>query len=291
MNHDTVTAPGKFVVGGHSFIPELGHDPPIHFEEQLALVNACLDAGITAFDTTYEPERTALGRILDELGRRREAQIIAWNFFAEIEGRYIVPPRPFQPSDIDLPCEGLRTEYIDFVVVHPVSDAAANHRQTEVAIAWQKAGRIGALGTWAPGAEPVAKFGRENPYSFMVTPCNLSNPNTDSFRAAKEIGWRTVATSPFNRGWLLENLTKAAARHAPAEYATMSERVADALLRFTLFSDNVDTVIVGIRRREWIARNLMSFQKGPLTNKEHEWLYALKAEAEAITALRESPNK
>ncbi len=43
----------KLGLGGHSYIAHLGNDPPASFEEQCALVAACLDTGIHLLDTTY----------------------------------------------------------------------------------------------------------------------------------------------------------------------------------------------------------------------------------------------
>ena len=47
------------ILGGHSFIQQLGNDPQPSEATQLAIVAACLDQGITWFDTTYQPERLA----------------------------------------------------------------------------------------------------------------------------------------------------------------------------------------------------------------------------------------
>jgi len=51
---DAKNPPGiKLGLGGHSYIAQLGNDPPASFEEQCALVAACLDGGIHVLDTTY----------------------------------------------------------------------------------------------------------------------------------------------------------------------------------------------------------------------------------------------
>ena len=71
------------VLGGHSFISQLGNDLPASDQERYAIVESCLDCGIRWFDTTYQPERIALGRVLRGLGRRHEASILAWNFFSD----------------------------------------------------------------------------------------------------------------------------------------------------------------------------------------------------------------
>ena len=55
------------ILGGHSFISQLGNDQPASEEEQRSIVQSCLEHGIRWFDTTYRPERVALGKVLDEL--------------------------------------------------------------------------------------------------------------------------------------------------------------------------------------------------------------------------------
>lgn len=47
----------KLGLGGHSFIAQLENDLPASFEEQCAIVCACLGAGIHPLDTTYYQER------------------------------------------------------------------------------------------------------------------------------------------------------------------------------------------------------------------------------------------
>ena len=167
----------QLVVGGHSFIPELGNDPAIDFDAQLTIVNACLDQGINAFDTTYEPERVALGNVLEDLGRRDEARVIAWNFFVDDRtGEYLVGPQAFTEAHLERLQNQLKTDHIDMLVVHPVSDDTENQEQTEIARSWVTSGHVGVLGTWAPGKDPATRFGPQNPYDFMVAGRNIRNP-------------------------------------------------------------------------------------------------------------------
>ena len=49
-------------------------------------------------------------------------------------------------------------------------------------------------------------------------------------------------------------------------------RAADVMLRYALYGPHVDRLIVSIRKREWIAANVESMQRGPLTAEEREWL-------------------
>ncbi|NLF39058.1 hypothetical protein GX586_06405 [bacterium] len=266
--------PSQLVVGGHSFIPELGSDPSTDFDTQLEIVNECLDNGINCFDTTYEPERVALGRILETLGRRDEAHIIAWNFFADPgTGRYLVGPQPFVEEHIGKLSDQLRTDCIDMLVVHPVGDATTNRKQLYVAQSWVAAGRAGMLGTWAPSDDPATQFGMPNPYRFMVMPRNIRNPNPAVFASCRRFGWETFATSAFNRGWLLDQLVAVCEEQPGAALQAARARVADALMRFSIHDPNVDHLIVGIRKKEWIGNNLESVEKGPLSAEEMRWLH------------------
>lgn len=113
----------KLGLGGHSFIEELGNDPHASFEEQCAIVSACLDKGIRLIDTTYYQERIALGKVLQRLGRRNEAEIMAWNFYKQPGKEHqLVGYTPLEPYHIEPMLEELKTDYIDNLVIHAHGD-------------------------------------------------------------------------------------------------------------------------------------------------------------------------
>lgn len=268
------------VLGGHTFIPELGNDPATDREAQARIVDACLDAGIRRFDTTYAPERIGLGVALEMLGRRDEADIIAWNFILEGDGAYLHSPAPYQRHHLAVMQEQLRTDRIDGLVVHRVGDETEDRRQFELAVSWMEAGHVGEIGVWAPTADPAAIYGEESAVSFMVFPCNVANPNTEVFAASAAMGWRCLATSPFNRGWLLDKMVARLAEDEGADRVGARRRLADAMLRDSLFAPHVDELIIGIRRVEWLAPNVESVRRGPLSPAERVWLESL---AEAVS--------
>lgn len=271
------TSPSRLIVGGHSFITELGNDPAIGFDAQCDLVNACLDAGINAFDTTYQPERVALGRILHSLNRRNKACITAWNFFNEGD-THLVPPRGFVPDDIEALLNDLQTDRIDLVVVHPVKDDEENARSFDAALGWLAAGVVKALGVWEPGVQMERLAGDPKAFSFMFAPRNIANPNEAQLNAGKRAGLLTCATSPFVRGWLLDKLIDVAAKdEAHVDRDALRGKLADAMLRYSLSSADVDYVVIGIRKREWIVPNLASVARGPLSAGELQWLRDLMA--------------
>jgi aryl-alcohol dehydrogenase-like predicted oxidoreductase len=265
------------VLGGHTFIEELGNDPPLSPEEERAIVEACLDAGITWFDTTFTDERESLGRALEALDRHDEATIMAWNFFGQVYSN----PIPYKPGHLDAILPELRTNHVDRLVVHPPreEDEPAHRRGVSIAQGWQEAGRVGKLGIWHPGPDAEEKFGRENPYDFMAQPYNVDTEDApESFAAAKRLGWETIALSPFVRGWKLDAMVEAA-EPLEDEDASIRGRLADHMLRYSLFQPDVDRLVVGMRRVEWVHNNVDSVKKGPISPEEQSWLTAIAERA------------
>ena len=261
------------VLGGHSFISQLGSDPPLTEREQIAIVGACLDNGIRWFDTTYQPERVALGRALAALDRRDEATIVAWNFFRDFgPGDEVGGPDYYRAHHIDLLLAQLQTDRIERLVVHAMGDEQENGRQEALAMSWQAKGYVGMLGVWHPGDDAVERYGVRNPYRFMVRPYNVTTRDAGAaFAASAALGWETLACSPFVRGWELDRLAKrAGARYGSG--ASVKAKLAEHMLRYTLFAPNVDRTIVAMRRVEWVGANVASWRKGPLAAEERAWL-------------------
>lgn len=170
----------RLVLGGHSFIEQLGNDPALDGAGQVRLVEACLDHGIRWFDTTYQPERVVLGRALKSLGRRDEATVIAWNFFKDFgPGEDVGGPEAYRPGHIDLMLDQLQTDHIDCLLVHPVRETDENLRQEEAALGWQRQGLLKRLGMWRLGPDELAQRTGPSPYDFMIHPCNAAcGPDT-----------------------------------------------------------------------------------------------------------------
>jgi len=266
------------VLGGHSFISQLGNDPPASEKQQLAIVESCLNGGITWFDTTYQPERPALGNALRALGRRDEATILAWNFFTEFSpGQDVGGPEHYRPGHIDVILEQLSTSYVDGLIVVPLDDPEENQRQQELLVEWQGKGYVRFLGLWVEDRPLVATDREDNPFRFAVRPFNVNTAHAAPDIAAwKRSGWQTLATSPFFRGWELEELIAEASAHGYGDAQTLRPQLADLMLRFSLFESDVDRVIVAMRKVEWVQRNLASVSRGPLTARERRFLGRLK---------------
>jgi aryl-alcohol dehydrogenase-like predicted oxidoreductase len=252
----------KLTLGGHSFIEQLGNDPGASFEEQCALVAACLDSGIRWLDTTYYQERVALGKVLQTLGRRADAAIQAWNFFKQ-PGKEddLVPWTPFVPSHIDTILAELQTDYVDLLVIHAEDDPAILQEELELAQRWIDAGKVRAVGLGMGAPRHLDYLSSGHPVTEILTPYNAFNQGAAAlFDAAKARGLQAVAMSPFIRGWKLDEIG--------GDTAT----VADVLLRWVITQLRVDRAIVAMRKRDWVDVNLQSEARGPLTTDEQAQL-------------------
>lgn len=261
------------MLGGHSFVQQLGNDPIPDPGLGAEIVAACLDAGIRWFDTTFQPERIALGAALGQLGRRDEAIITCWshfrNFGPEDEHER---PVPLEPHHLDIMAQNLQTDRVDAVVVSPVATRNCPERQPEqeaVAVSWKESGRVRLLGTYRPGADAVDVFGPDNPYDFQVHPHNVEEDVTEVFRACRKLGWQNIACTPFGRGWTLDRIAEQEGRAGDPGFLA---HVADLLLRYSLYTPEVDRLSVAMRKPEWVQPNVESVGRGPLSDEERAWL-------------------
>jgi len=258
------------ILGGHSFISQLGNDPAATEEEQQRIVQSCLENGIRWFDTTYQPERVALGKALDVLGRRSEATILAWNFFADFSpGDPVGEAEYYRPEHIEMILDELDTSYVDCLVVVPLDNAAETQRQEKLLAEWQRKGYVRFFGLWISDPLLGKHYRYRKPFRFAIRPFNITTPNASSiFAAYKRLGWETIATSPFVRGWELDRRIAKAQSLGHGDVESLRPKLADLMLRFSLFHSNAGRVIVAMRKLEWVSANVASVSKGALTCDE-----------------------
>jgi aryl-alcohol dehydrogenase-like predicted oxidoreductase len=272
------------ILGGHSFITQLGNDLPASEQDQYSIIESCLNCGIRWIDTTYQPERIRLGHMLQRLGRREEVTILAWSFFKDFTPTEPVgEPERYRPEHIEIILEQLHTTYVNGLVVIPVKNPERNQEQIELTIGWRKKGYVRSLGLWVAelAATDFDQYRETNAFQFAVLPVNITTPSAAAtLVACKKNGLETLATSPFFRGWELERMVTEGCARGYGDREVVLRQVADLMLRFSLFHSDVDRVIVGIRRLAWISRNVESVSRGPLTAGEYRWLRRLHAHAE-----------
>ncbi|MEZ5276651.1 MAG: hypothetical protein R3F07_09745 [Opitutaceae bacterium] len=278
----------KLILGGHTFLEELGNDPAASPDEQIAVVSACLEGGVRVVDTTYAVERRGLRTVLmaiDDPGIRP----VIWNFFdhPEMDGN-LPGPDPWTDERFEQALVELGLTEAPFVVVHAVGDAVADRAQIEVVRRLREEGRITHLGFWAnldadskQGREALLQWDRflevENLWRFVVTPWNVMTyrENAEILKVAKAQGWTTLGTSPFVRGWELERRAVRVAGIRQIGLSAAVAQVADHMLRFSAFSPGVDHVVNAIRARRHVRPNLESIRQGPLAPNEREWILGL----------------
>jgi aryl-alcohol dehydrogenase-like predicted oxidoreductase len=264
------------ILGGHSFISQLGNDRAASEEEQLRIVQSCLENGVRWFDTTYQPERVALGKALDVLRKRSEATILAWNFFTNFSAVDPVTGADYYRAEhIEMILDELHTSYVDCLVMLPLDNPAENQRQEKLLVEWQRKGYVRFLGLWISDPQ-LGVIRHRKPFRFAIRPFNIRTPNASStFAAYKRLGWETIATSPFVRGWELDRSIAKASLRGYGDVEGLRPKLADLMLRFSLFHSNADRVIVAMRKLEWVSANVASVSKGALTRDELLWLDSL----------------
>lgn len=278
MSESPRTSELPLVLGGHTFISQLGNDAPASPAEQRTVVESCLNLGLTWFDTTYQPERLALGRVFADLGRRHEAKVLAWNFFTDFGPVDSVgQPEYFRPEHIDRILEQLNTSWVDCLVIVPLADRDRNDEQEALAIEWQKKGYVRSLGHWVPDPPMRDRVRHERAFRYALLPFHVGSQDGRVLAAYKKRGWETIATSPFLRGWELDKMVAAAAAARLGEPEALRGRLADAMLRWVLFHPSVDRVMVAMRKAQWVERNLESIARGPLDPQERAWLERVRA--------------
>jgi aryl-alcohol dehydrogenase-like predicted oxidoreductase len=252
----------KLGLGGHTFIEELGNDPKATFEEQCDIVTACLDQGIHLIDTTYYQERVALGHILHNLGRRQEAIILAWNFFKQPgKENNLVSPSHYESHHIDIMLTELQTNYIDILVIHVDDDAAKMKQMLELAKQWIADGKVKKAALGMVKLEHLQQLPENHPISYALAPYNAFNQEAlDMFKHAKKMGIGAIALSPYVRGWKLDEINEDKAL------------VSDILLRWAAGNELVDSIIISMRKSEWVKANLETVRRGKLTHSEEEML-------------------
>jgi len=254
----------KLGLGGHSYIAQLGNDPPASFKEQCGLVDACLQAGIRLLDTTYYQERLALGKVLRQLGRRDEATVTGWNFFKQ-PGKEdeLVPWTPYEPAHIDIMLDELQTNRIDLLVIHAEDDPATLHRELALAEEWAVAGKVRQVGLGMASLQHLDQLPARHPVTHVLAPYNAFDRRAAAlFARARELDLRTVAMSPFVRGWKLNEIGEDTAE------------IAAILLRWVVSQPLIDRLIVSMRKQAWVNANLSALARGPLTPEEEERLAA-----------------
>ena len=139
----------------------------------------------------------------------------------------------------------------------PLDDEDENELQEELAMEWRRKGYVRSLGLWVEDLTDIDRYQYDNPFQFAIRPFNVRTVDAAPMLATcKKVGFEVLATSPFFRGWELERLIAEASARGYGDPKVLSSVLADLMLRFSLFQPDVDRVIIGMRKVEWVLRNV-----------------------------------
>ncbi|MDR0550907.1 MAG: aldo/keto reductase [Spirochaetaceae bacterium] len=188
----------------------------IDIKKTRELVALAIDKGINYFDTAwlYPGIEEALGTVLRELGKRKEI--------------YIASKMPVmmcaKQKDLDkyfsVSLERLKTEYIDYYLMHSLSDFAAWQKMRNLgAVEWierqKKSGAIKQIGFSFHGSRvEFLKILNDYDWDFCLIQYNYSDENYQAgkagLKAAHEKGIPVIIMEPLLGGKLVNQLPKTA---------------------------------------------------------------------------------
>ncbi len=103
----------------------------------------------------------------------------------------------------------LQTDRIDLLVIHAEDDPATLHRELELAEDWVAAGKVRQVGLGMVALRHLDQLPAGHPVTHLLAPYNAFNRDAAAlFIRAREMGLRTIAMSPFIRGWKLDEIGK-----------------------------------------------------------------------------------
>lgn len=250
---------------GHIGSPHLSES---HVE---AVLNAAIDHGISFFDTarSYDLSEQRLGRFLK--GRREQA-LLATKVGYGVPG---VADWSYEAVRIGIEdaLRNLGTEVIDVVFLHSCSLHDLQWGEAVRALADAKrAGKIRAAG-YSGENEALGWAVESGAFDVIACSVNLCDQRCISWQvdAARRKGMGVVAKRPIaNAPWRFAEVPKGDyAEEYWWRWTTMNldrqgHGKLETAIRFSAFTEGVDTAIVGTSRIEHLAQSVAEVAKGPL---------------------------
>jgi aryl-alcohol dehydrogenase-like predicted oxidoreductase len=236
------------------------------------LLNAALDSGINLIDTArgYYASEERIGKYISH---RRNEFVLSTKVGYSIEG--------FNDWTYDITLAGvdealkiLKTDYIDIVHLHSCDIEIL--KRGEVIEALHKTIKNGKVRTAAyTGENEELKFAVDsNSFGSIMTSVNICDQiDIDgSIKSAKEKGMGVIAKRP-----LANALWKFAERpygnYAEAYWLRWKEMNLpeedwfDTFIRFSVFTEGIDTAIVGTTNPDHLKQSIRSIERGPLPDE------------------------
>ena len=250
--------------------------PGIDVEKARREVRAAIESGVNYFDTAYiyPGSEAALGEILSEDGLRDRVRI------ATKLPHYLLR----KPEDIrrffDEQLRRLRTDHVDYYLMHMLTDPATWQRLTELGVAdflreMKASGAIGRVGfSYHGNADTFMELVDAYDWDFCQIQYNYLDEHTQAgvtgLRYAAQKGLPVIIMEPLRGGRLVRNLPREALRlmesreprRSPAEWA----------FRWLWDQKEVTCVLSGMNSAEMVEENVRVAAEclpGDLTEEDH----------------------
>ncbi len=254
----------------------------INMEETEREILYAVENGVNYFDTAYiyPGSESALGEILQKNGIREKVYI------ATKLPHYLIKSRESLDKFFDEQLRRLRTDYVDYYLMHMLSDADTWQRLKELGIEeWleekKKSGQIRQIGfSYHGNTNAFCKLVDAYDWDFCMIQYNYMDENSQAGRKglyyANKKGLPVFIMEPLRGGRLVKNLPPAAKKIF--EEAPSKRTPVQWALRWLWNQPEVTVVLSGMNSLEMIEDNIRTASSafaGELGEKDEEMLKAV----------------
>lgn len=257
----------------------------IDVDKALKEVKLAIDNGVNYFDTayTYPGNEAAVGEILERLSCRKEVNI------ATKLPQYLVKNASQIDKFFNEELSRLRTDYIDYYLMHLITDIAAWEKLVRFGIEdWIKekkaSGQIRNIGfSYHGDSENFIKVLEAYDWDFCQIQYNYMDENTQAGRKglehAHEKGIPVIIMEPL-RGGRLVNLLPEPAKKLIADHPS-KRSAAEWGFRWLMQQEAVSCVLSGMNSEEMVLENVRiasEVEVDEFTDEDYELIDNIKAE-------------
>jgi uncharacterized protein len=235
----------------------------------LALRRA-LELGITFFDTAraYGTSEEMIGRAI---GARREEFVLATKSLGRTASAL--------NADIETSLRNLRTDHVDVLFLHSVSDAETYEQVMgpgggyEASAKARDEGKVGHIGVSIHrDLATVRRAIESGAFEVLMLACSVIDPEGSGafLPLAREHHVGTVAMKPLSGGQLVSP-------PGPSGLPLSPDPVVAGALRWLLSNPHVDTIIPGMASAQEVADNVAAAERGALSDAERAELLGIVA--------------